>query len=345
MGKKGARPEPPRISVCVPTRNRGVRIAPLLESLRQLDHDSFEVVVVDQSTNDLCRRTCEQTVGDDPRVFYLPSVSAGSSIARNLGLARARGALVAFTDDDCVAPRDWLTAIERSFSLNPSVAAICGGVRAADHDPTQGCIPVALQHPERRRRSPWLAYRELGIGANLAFRSQTLRELGGFDELLGAGAPLRSAADNDVIYRILRSGHDILDLPEPPIIHDGFRAWGEEMRRLWRNYAVGAGAYCGKHLRCGDPAILPSCLILWFGRLHPWNIVRLRRPMGVGTFLAFGRGLAMGFRYPVNRKLRTYMAEPRSRPAYDPPPGASPSAAGRPPANGPTDRADASRPG
>jgi glycosyltransferase involved in cell wall biosynthesis len=322
--------------VCVPTRNRGARIAPLLESLRRLDHDSFEVIVVDQSTDNLCRQTCEETVGDDPRVSYLPSGSSGSSIARNLGLAHARGALVAFTDDDCVAPRDWLTGIERAFSLNPGVAAICGGVRAADHDPTQGCIPVAHQTPGCLHRSPWLAYRELGIGANLAFRSQTLREVGGFDELLGVGAPLRSAADNDVIYRLLRSGHDVLDLPEPAIIHDGFRSWGEGMRRLWRNYALGAGAYCSKHLRCGDPAILPSFLVLWFGRLHPWNILRLRRPMGVGTFLAFARGFTMGFRYPVNRRLRTYMTDRRRWPAYTPPSGAS-SPNGRPTTGKPSD--------
>lgn len=42
----------PRVSVCLPTRNRGGTIAATLQSLRDLGHDSFEVLVVDQSSDD-----------------------------------------------------------------------------------------------------------------------------------------------------------------------------------------------------------------------------------------------------------------------------------------------------
>jgi glycosyltransferase involved in cell wall biosynthesis len=136
------------VSVCLPTRDRGVRIAPTLASLRRLDHGSYEVVVVDQSTDDRSGLAFRETVGDDPRFSWIPSTSIGRSAACNIALGRARGAIVAFTDDDCLVPPDWLSGIERALANDPRIAAICGG------DATRGMIPVFLPLSQRVHRSP-----------------------------------------------------------------------------------------------------------------------------------------------------------------------------------------------
>ena len=159
-----------RVSVCIPTRNRGSSIIPALASLMNLDHDSFEVVVVDQSSDDRSHLAFLQTVGDDPRFTWLRSATAGKSAACNVALSHARGAITAFTDDDCEAPRDWLTAIEEAFTEHPGVAMVCGGVTAAAHDPARGAIPTFTPERTRLLRSPWLAFRANGIGANVSFR-------------------------------------------------------------------------------------------------------------------------------------------------------------------------------
>jgi glycosyltransferase involved in cell wall biosynthesis len=148
-----------RVSVCVATRNRGARIAPLLESLRRLDHDSFEVVIVDQSTDDATRQAYLASVDADPRFSYTATHTVGKSVACNIAVARARGIILAFTDDDCVARSDWLDGIERAFAKDPEVGGIFGGVVAAEYDPRLGHIPVFMPDRARLYRSRWMFHR------------------------------------------------------------------------------------------------------------------------------------------------------------------------------------------
>ncbi|PRC62799.1 glycosyl transferase family 2, partial [Mycobacterium sp. ITM-2017-0098] len=56
----------------------------------------------------------------------------GLSRARNTGLSAATGEVVAFTDDDVVVDRHWLSAIARGFSRGPAVSCVSGIVAAAE---------------------------------------------------------------------------------------------------------------------------------------------------------------------------------------------------------------------
>ncbi|HXZ98786.1 MAG TPA: glycosyltransferase family 2 protein [Candidatus Binatia bacterium] len=298
---------PVRVTVCVPTRNRGSAIAPTLRSLAALTHDDFEVVVVDQSTDLRSRRAYEEVVGDDPRFSYVATDTIGLSVGRNIAVSRATGSIIAFTDDDCVVPADWLTDIERVFAAHPEAMMICGGVLAGEHDPRAGAIPTFTPRRSQLLTSPWLKYRSRGIGANLAFRASALHRAGRFDEVLGAGAPLKSCEDGDMAYRFLRAGMPVLDVPEPAVVHYGFRTWSQ-LRPLSRGALMACGADCMKHLRLGDPAILPTLLFLWFRRTIRWhNVFRLRRPIGASLFFEFGRGMLLSFRYRIDRRSRTYV--------------------------------------
>ena len=46
----------------------------------------------------------------------------------------------------------------------------------------------------------------IGHGANMAFRRTTLEAVGGFDEAMGAGAPIPGAEDKDIFWRVVRAG-------------------------------------------------------------------------------------------------------------------------------------------
>jgi glycosyltransferase involved in cell wall biosynthesis len=302
-----------RVSVCIPTRNRGASVASTLDSLRRLDHDSFQVIVVDQSTDGLSREVYSDLVGDDPRFTRLDSDSVGASAARNLAVERAIGSIIAFTDDDCVVPPDWLSEIERILAAHPDVMLLCGALVAGDYDHAAGAMPTFI--PERLRvfRSPWIKYRARGIGANLAVRSEALRHVGRFDELLGPGGCIGGCEDGDLVYRFLRAGYAVLETPQPAVVHQGFRTWSE-LRILGRRALLGCGAVCMKHLRLGDPAIMPTLLVLWFRRTLRWhNVLRLRRPVGLALFTGFGCGLVRSFRYPIDRRTRTYVGRETTR--------------------------------
>jgi glycosyltransferase involved in cell wall biosynthesis len=314
------RSEPPRFTVCVPTRNSGAGIVPTLESLRSQDHDSFEVIVLDQSTDDATQRAFVDAVGDDRRFSHVPSGTVGKSTACNLILARAQGASLAFTDDDCVVPPDWISGMERAFGQHPGVAMVCGGIRAAPHDYSREFTVEFTPARARLHQSRWLGFRSVGIGGgNLALRTQALREIGGFDEVLGVGAPLRAFEEMDLVFRLLRRGHGVLELPEPAVVHCERKRWETDGRRLVADFAFGEGALLAKHLRLGDPAVLPLALLPL--RWVRWgNVVRLRRPNGLLAFTAFLRGGVASFGYPVDRRTRKFRPR-RQKPAHVVAPG------------------------
>jgi hypothetical protein len=145
------------------------------------------------------------------------------------------------------------------------------------------------------------------MGANLALRAGALHDVGGFDEAISPGAPFRTGDDYDIAYRLLRAKHDVLLLPGAAIVHSGFRAHGSEMRTLTRDCAVAHGAICVKHLRLGDPAILPTlCVRVLLDTIRWSNLIRFRGPTGLSRLAFFVKGMARGARYPLQRVTRTY---------------------------------------
>ena len=303
----------PRATVCIPTRNRGVGIIPTLDSLARLEHQSFEVIVVDQSQDDTAQRAYEQTVGDDPRFSYVRSQTAGRSTSCNLGLARARGELIAFTDDDCVVPRGWISDMELILARHSEAAMVCGGITAAADASDAYYTPSFSPTGEWVYRTRWLAYQVSRLGgANLVFRTEPLRTAGGFDELLGVGAPLKAGEDFDLMYRVLQLGYAVVVVAQPAVVHHELKEWKTEGRRLQAGYLFSQGALVMKHIRRGDPAAVFCLVLIWLRTISWRRLVLLRPASGVRSFVAFGRGAATSFRYPIDRRSRTYIA-PRFR--------------------------------
>src|SRR5262245_33721117 len=117
----------PRVSVIVRSYNRLAALAELLQALLGQDHDSFEIVVVEQSTH---RPADEVALIDalarDPRVRILAFAPLGGPGARNAGVRAARGDLFVFIDDDDLpASRDWLRRHEANFA-DPCCLGVTG---------------------------------------------------------------------------------------------------------------------------------------------------------------------------------------------------------------------------
>jgi hypothetical protein len=166
---------------------------------------------------------------------------------------------------------------------------------------------LLISEPARLSRRD--GFRVFGMGANFAARRRLFDAIGGFDEILGGGGPLRSSQDFDLAYRTYRAGRVILLRPEVTLRHDGRRE-AEDWPTLLLNYGIGDGAFYTKHVRCRDPYAL-LLLTRRLGRTGLSHLVqRARRRHGAGG--SYVRGMLVGIResfdFGVDRDARLYTA-------------------------------------
>ncbi|MFD5812816.1 glycosyltransferase [Streptomyces sp. NPDC127038] len=260
----------PVISVIVATRDRPEQLRHCLHSLLRSTYPTFEIIVVDNAPAD---RTTEVLVRSEftGRVHYVHEPVAGLARAHNRGLGRARGSIVAFTDDDTLVDPGWLSALAGTFALDPRIGCVTGLILPAELETraqtalerqggfAKGYEPRSwsLSDPPADPLFPFTAGR-FGSGANMAFRTTALRALGGFDPATGAGTPGRGGDDLLAFFEILTAGHTLAYQPGAIVWHCHHRTMDAVAAQAF-GYGAGLGAYlAGALLR--NPRRLPALL-------------------------------------------------------------------------------------
>ncbi len=278
-----------------------------VESVLAQDYGSFEVLVVDQSRNQATEHIVRRLASRQPGLRYIWLSERGLSKAYNRAIQEAAYGVLAFTDDDCVAPRDWLRQIASAFAADPKAGLVYGQVlEPSGADPRLLIPTLPIQRKERLSRKD--GFRVFGMGANFAARRSLLVSLGGFDEVLGGGGPLQSAQDFDIAYRLFRAGGAILLEPSIVVRHYGSRTPAEWPDTV-RSYGVGVGGFYLKHVRSGD-AYAAYLLARVVAKQLARVIKRLLRGQPSAdhrNFLAnLFRGMRRSFGFDVDRRLRLY---------------------------------------
>lgn len=119
------------LSVIIPTRNRNPSLSGLLSCLstQSLSSDLFEIVVVDNASTDETRESLHQWKSELSNLRVVFEGRIGSNYARNAGVLAAKGALLAFIDDDCLPHPQWAERIIQSFkTLDLSRTCLVGKV-------------------------------------------------------------------------------------------------------------------------------------------------------------------------------------------------------------------------
>lgn len=215
---------PVRASVIVPSWNGAALLPRVLDSLRVQRFGSFEVIVVDNGSEDGSLDLL-RTRYPDVRLVSLGS-NRGFAGAVNAGLAAARGEIVALLNNDAVADPGWLAALVAALDAHPEVAS-CASRMLDLHDPRRidsagdqlGIFPSNCGHgqlDDERFRQP--VYVLSPCAGAAAYRRILLQDLGGFDERFFA-----YMEDVDLGVRLQFSGYDCLYVPEAVVHHEGAR--------------------------------------------------------------------------------------------------------------------------
>jgi GT2 family glycosyltransferase len=229
-----AETDKPMVSIVLCTRDRPESAMTALRNLAALRYESFEIIVVDNAPcTDATREAVRAEFGNDPRIRYVREPRPGLSCARNRGVAESAADIVAFTDDDVKVDPWWIDGIARGFLAAPGIACVTGLIATAQLENDSQlyfhlregwgteCEPRVFDLAENRDDSPLYPYSAgiFGAGANFAISRTVLKELGGFDEALGAGTLSGGGEDLDMFMRVILSGHRLAYEPSAIVWH------------------------------------------------------------------------------------------------------------------------------
>ncbi|MDQ6886164.1 MAG: glycosyltransferase [Gemmatimonadota bacterium] len=249
----------PTISVIIPTLSRPRQLTRCLDALaRQIyPRELFEVIVADDGSP-VSAASVVDTFRDRLDVTFLALGHAGPGAARNAGASRARGDVLAFTDDDCEPEPNWLVALANQFA-NDSRAGAGGRVVNALHaniysEASQLLISYLYEyglgavHPDQREQRFFCT-------SNLALPASAFRELGGFDEKeIGV-----TGEDRELCERWLHSGHELVYVGEAVVRHSHELGAIDFLRQHWRYGQDGLSVHRARVRRTGrGPRVYPS---------------------------------------------------------------------------------------
>ena len=194
-----------QVSAIICTRNRGDKIASAVSSVLSCDFPSFDLTIIDQSTDDLTPR---RGGGDRRSPSAVRAQHRAGAVAgpTTTACASRSGEIIVFTDDDCLVDPDWITKIVEAFEAEPDGDLLYGRVVAAGAGADDVALTPALdlQAPERLAKGE--GFKVWGMGADFAARRRLFDRAGYFDEMLGGGGPLWSSQDYDLAYRTYQAG-------------------------------------------------------------------------------------------------------------------------------------------
>jgi GT2 family glycosyltransferase len=239
----------PDIAVAIATLDRPDNLGRALDALANGEMLPHQVIVVDQSIGTESREVVE-SMRDRLPVLYVHSRRRGLSHNKNVAIKRAACPYIAFTDDDCVADPGWVLTLAETFGRDDAPDGLSGRVLPLGPE-SPGLFAVSSRTDNRRanysgKAPPW----QVGTGGNMAVSAGWLRKVGGFDERLGAGAPLKAGEDIDIIYRLLMAGARLRYEPEAIIYHE--RQTLERRIATRYGYGMGIGAFLGFRVRARD---------------------------------------------------------------------------------------------
>ncbi len=221
----------PNISVIIPAYNCTYLLGKCLDALsKQTCYTSFEVIVVDNNSNDFS--TLQQLCGQYEFVKVVREFHIGSYAARNKGLSIAEGNVIVFTDADCIPYPDWLQEGWLFLNKNPDTDLLAGRVKIFFHAPNNPTI-VELYESFFSFQQDINCKKGIATTANLFIRRNVFMDIGNFN----ASSP--SGGDIEFTQRATNHGYTLNFSNNAVVEHPARRNLTELSVKIKRvNYGV-----------------------------------------------------------------------------------------------------------
>jgi GT2 family glycosyltransferase len=244
------------VSVAIPSFRNAESTVQTVRRLLQSTWQPLEVIVADNDADPgPLAAALEAAFAGDDRVRWVHEPRQGISYARNAGLAAARGDIVAFTDDDVLVDRHWVERLVEAFDAADGVVCVTGAILPAELETHpqlwleeyggfhKGFERQIFNLTTHRRDMPLYPYNAglFGAGANMAFRADVLRSLGGFAPELGTGTVAHGGEELELFVRTINAGHTLVYEPAALLWHHHRRSL-EAIRRQMFRYGIGLSA-------------------------------------------------------------------------------------------------------
>lgn len=301
----------PAVSIIIPAHNEEATLEKCLASLENLNYPSnkLESILINDGSTDDTKEIIENHVQKSKYTFkYLETEGVGAPKARNIGLKKAKGEYVAFTDADCVVESNWLRNLIKNFN-SKEVVSVGGPNITPEHDTEfaecVGEVLSFLSKPGSRYASIPDKTMEIfhNPTCNVVYRKEVIEEVGGFNE------KLVNCEDEELDYRIRERGYKILYTPGAKVYHYRRPTW-KRFAKMAYSYAVGRMQAIKLHWKMGrwyhytPPAIISAIILLLI--LSLLNMVYLWWALSILAIGGIGIGI-MGLYLGAKTKMSNFL--------------------------------------
>lgn len=202
--------EKPLVSVIVPGKNEGKHIPRLAQTLARQTYKNFELIVVDDGSDDGSATICRELVHEGVIDFFIRNeVRGGKASAANTALHYASGKFIVHIDADSYMDIESIERILLPFYLDQNIGAVGGDVRVANLEESFATRLQGIEYIKSLSTGRTVSS-ELGIlriisGAHGAFRRDVLDQIYGWD--VGPGL------DGDITLKIRKLGYKVVHEP------------------------------------------------------------------------------------------------------------------------------------
>lgn len=229
----------PKVTVAVVCFNEEKNIGSCLASLlaQSYPRQKLEILVVDNASEDKTQEIIKNFQRKTKRIRPVINPKRGIAASRNVAVKNCRTALIAFTDADCLTPKNWLKNLVAGWlkykKKYPELVAVGGPNYPPKTTKFYQALGIVLNTYLGSRGSVqgrrYLTDREVKHlpTVNVLYEKKAIEKIGGFDERLGS-----IIEDEDLSYRLLKKGRRFFYLANAGVVHkmrDNLLAWAKRM--------------------------------------------------------------------------------------------------------------------